>query len=57
VRHGGRGPFPPLHDLENLGVEVFSQATHDGCVFRERGIADSMVVFRIAIPVLTHEFG
>jgi hypothetical protein len=31
----------PLHDLENLGVEVFSQATHDGCVFRERGIADS----------------
>jgi hypothetical protein len=40
VRHGGRGPSPPLHDLENLGVEVFSQATHDGCVFRERGIAD-----------------
>jgi len=56
VRHGGRGPFPLL-DLENLGVEVFSQATHDGCVFRERGIPDSMVVFRIAIPVLTHEFG
>jgi hypothetical protein len=57
VRHGGRGPSPPCMTLKTLAWRSSAKPRMTAVFSANAASRISMVVFRIAIPVLTHEFG